>query len=292
MPNERRTNDYQVAANWTDQYCHVSPGEIEAPTQAPTDPFTAASTASPTSTSVPIPSETSARSPLPIATTVEPSHSLTPSTSLLTFVSTCAASKCKADFDSCLKTFDNCACIPGQLSCVQIHCPEDWVSTISECTDAIALAKSCVLTCVAGVYPDKIPLKDSTVVMTVVSSIALSSLKVAKFKALEKEFKSALASTLSCSVDQINITNVTEESDRRRLLSEKSLPFGQHGRVGQRRLNKGGMFLNVEFEVTVSSAKDLKSTMSTLQGITVCRFKIKHCNNLLHRSSEWLNNFG
>jgi hypothetical protein len=132
-------------------------------------------------------------------------------------------------------------------------------SSIKACTEAIALSESCVLTCVPGVYPENSP-EQSTAVMTVVSSIALSGVTVAEFKAVEEEFKLALASTLSCFVDKINITNVTEGSSDQRFLSEKA------SRVSQRQLKKGGTFLNVEFEVAVSSIDDLRSTTSTLQG--------------------------
>jgi hypothetical protein len=127
----------------------------------------------------------------------------------------------------------------------------------------MALAESCVLTCVPGVYPENSP-EPSTVMMTVVSSIALSGVKVAEFKAAEGAFKLALASTLSCSIDNINITNVTEVSSDRRFLSEKA------SYLGQRQLKKGGATLNIEFEVAVSSVDDLKSATSTLQGRILC----------------------
>ncbi len=107
-----------------------------------------------------------------------------------------------------------------------------WHGQVKKCIDAIALAE--ILTCAAGGYPDKAPEENTTVVMTVVASIALSGLKVAEFKAAEEAFTSSVAITLSCSIDQITITNVTEVSDQR-LLSDSTLPsglpLGQHGHV-------------------------------------------------------------
>jgi hypothetical protein len=166
---------------------------------------------------------------------------------------------------------------------------------MKKCIDAIALAESCILTCVAGAYPDKAPEENTTVVMTVVASIALSGLKVAEFKAVEGAFKSSLAITLSCSIDQINITNVTEVSDRR-LLSDTTLPsglpLGQHGHVYQRQLKERGRFLNVEFEVAVASANDLKTTTSSLQGRILCISSKTHVKKHLDRSNKWLNIVG
>jgi hypothetical protein len=68
-----------------------------------------------------------------------------------------------------------------------------------------------------------------------------------------------LADTLSLSLEKINITNVTEVTKEfdRKLLSDKMLPLDQGSRVSQRRLKIGGTFLNVDFEVAVSSVNDL-----------------------------------
>jgi hypothetical protein len=172
---------------------------------------------------------------------------------------------------------------------VKINCPDDLDSSTKECIEAIPLADSCILTCMAGSYPGDSP-EASTVVMTVVASVALSGVNVVEFKTVEKEFKSALASTLSCSVDRINITNVTEVYHRR-LLSDKMLPLLRHSHMGQRQLKRGKISLNIEFEVAVSSVDDLKSTTSTLQGKILFQYK-KHIYNSLRRSSEWLNDFG
>jgi hypothetical protein len=161
-----------------------------------------------------------------------------------------------------MKTFDSCACFPGQLTCVESNCPEEFDAAMKECTDAVSLADTCVLMCASGAYPDNAP-ADSTVVMSVMASVALSGLNVTAFRAVENAFKSALASTLSCSMEAIRITNVTEVSFRTLLAGNVSLPLG-HQRY--RVLQKAGSHLNIEFEVLVSSANDLKSTTSTLQG--------------------------
>ena len=103
--------------------------------------------------------------------------------------------------------------------------------------------------------------------MTVMGSIQLSGLKVATFKAVEHNFKSALASTLSCSVDIINITKVTEVSDRLLLLAKKTSSLASHS--SQRKLQEEASqsHLNIEYEITVTSVDTLNAVVSTLQGI-------------------------
>ena len=185
----------------------------------------------------------------------------------------CAASTCKGDYDACLTVFDSCACIAGQLTCVELNCPSDLKSSLKECQDAMTFATSCVLNCAAGAYPHNPP-ADSTVMMTVVGSISLSGLNVAQFKAVEVEFKAALASTVSCPVENIHITNITERSDQRlrqrqRLLEDTppSLLSYPPGSVSPRHLQRReNNYVDVEFDISVPSAIELKATTAILQG--------------------------
>jgi len=267
MPNNERTNYNQLTGNWAKQYCQASSiGPTPVPSQEPDTPAPTPEldTAEPTEAPA---TPQSTNKPDISQPTPEPASKEPP---LPTLKSMCAATKCKSQFETCMNIYDSCACYPGQLSCVQINCPDDWDISKKDCIEAIALAESCVLTCDAGAYPDS-STEESTVVMTVVSSIALSGLKMAEFKAVENKFKSALADTLSVSADKINITNITEVTDvsDRRLLSDKKFPLGQGGRVSQRRLKIGETRLNIEFEVAVSSVDDLKAATSILQGRTI-----------------------
>jgi hypothetical protein len=253
MPNNgRRLNYYEVTASWTKQFCQV----LFERTETPSSPFSMAPSSSPNEPT--------------FKPTISPSHSFTPSPPLPTFSSNCVASKCDADFVACMKTFDNCACFPGQLSCVKTFCQLDWDSSLKICNKAIPLAKTCMLTCAAGTYPNNALIEGSTVVMTVVASIELSGLSVDEFKKSEVSFKSALASTLACLVDQINITKVTEVSFRRLLVSKSILPV--EGSIhtsskSERQLQKvGDSYLDIQFEITASSATDMNAIAATLQG--------------------------
>ncbi len=155
---------------------------------------------------------------------------------------------------------------------------------MQQCTDAIALAESCELNCMVGAYPNNAP-ADSTVVMTVVGNIELSGLKAAEFKAVEHNFKSALASTLSVPVDTINITKVTEISNRA-LLAKKTFPLGSRGgRVSPRKLQNdlSQGHLDIEYEITVASVDALNTVVSNLQGTYLHRW----CSNEYSTSREF-----
>jgi hypothetical protein len=292
MPYEERINYKHQTANWTMHYCEGFKGPAEGPSLATTDPSTSSPTerpspvstepSTPLSTSAPLPRFTDVPSPtteetMPAPTTAVESLPLTPSPPLPALDSQCAASICKEDFDTCMKTFDSCACFPGHLRCVQISCPEDWVASMKECSDAIPLAKTCILVCAASGYPNNPP-EESTVVMTVVASIVLSGLKVAEFKAVEPGFKAAMATTVKCEVQNIEITNVTEVSYRRLIAKRIFLPILARRHEDSRQLNDAASHLNIEFEITVPSANDLNTAVATLKGTMTLSFVVDHQN--------------
>jgi hypothetical protein len=140
------------------------------------------------------------------------------------------------------------------------------------------LAKHCTLTCVAGEYPDKAP-EGSIIKMTVEASIEILGLSVVEFNVVRDKFKLALANTISCSVDKINITNVTNVSRPR--TSQSVLPVTPKGNVKQRRLQEDTL-LDIKFEISVSSANDMDSALSSLQGTI---FVISSRNNPWHSPS-------
>ena len=131
---------------------------------------------------------------------------------------------------------------------------------------AMALAETCVLHCAAGIYPNKaLDAEGSTVVIfTVVASIEMSGISIDEFNARENAFRAALAVTLVCNVETVDITNVTEVTGRRDVRALKpSMDLG----VRQLQLEPTtASYLNIEFEVTALSATNMNVIASTLQG--------------------------
>jgi hypothetical protein len=245
MPNHERINFYQLTANWTKQYCQLSNmGSTAAPENRPE------------------PTENTD----PSHTEAPGSQAPFPTLPLPTLSSSCANSNCKAEFTACEKIFDSCACFPGQLTCVKTNCPDDWEASLAECQMAMALAETCVLHCAAGIYPNKaLDVEGSTVVIfTVVASIEMSGISIDEFNARENAFRAALAVTLDCNVETVQITNVTEVTGRRDVRALKpSMDLG----VRQLQLEPTtASYLNIEFEVTALSATNMNVIASTLQG--------------------------
>jgi len=130
---------------------------------------------------------------------------------------------------------------------------------------AMALAETCVLYCMACIYPNKaLDAEGYSVVLAVVASIEMSGISIDEFNARENAFCAALAVTLDCSVKAIHITNVTEVTGRRDVRALKpSMDLG----VRQLQLEPTtASYLNIEFEVTALSATNMNVIASTLQG--------------------------
>ncbi|RHY30136.1 hypothetical protein DYB32_004579 [Aphanomyces invadans] len=199
--------------------------------------------------------------------TFAPAPPLTPAPPLPTIASTCAASKCKADFDTCMATFDSCACLPGQLLCIQSSCSSEFDVIVNQCKGLVPQAVSCVLECSPKPYPVKGDTSSNTV-MAVVASIALKGVTAAQFStAVQDKFKQAIASSIAgVTADKISITKVTDVPDARRRLEQAAITADGRAKVlhGVRQL--AGTHLEIEFSIFVSSPEALKTTTASMQG--------------------------
>ncbi|RHY79043.1 hypothetical protein DYB38_003569, partial [Aphanomyces astaci] len=239
---------------------------------ASTSPKTSATSTKP-STSAAVPGKDVTATTTTKPATFPPAPMLTPAPPLPTISSTCVASKCKTDFDTCMATFDSCACFPGQLLCVQTSCSSEYTGILATCKGLVAQATSCVLDCSPNAYPVK---GDTTnaVVMAVVANIAIQGVTAAQFTAaVQDKFKQAIASAVAgVTADKVTIIKVTDVADarRRRLLdAAKTLSMTADGKVKamhEARRQLAGSHLEIEFSISVSSPDALKATTSSLQG--------------------------
>jgi hypothetical protein len=107
------------------------------------------------------------------------------------------------------------------------------------------------------------------VTLAVVVNIGIKGLTVTQFTVVQDKFKQAIALTVSCSADKINITSVIEVPDSRRLNDIKTVSIGAQGEVfRQLKQQAGGTHLAIEFAVLVTSSEQLQSTVSTFQGVS------------------------
>lgn len=197
-----------------------------------------------------------------------------------------------------MATYDSCACLPGQLLCVQASCTAEFDATVTQCKGMAAQATSCVLDCSPKPYPVKGD-TSKAVVMAVVANIAIQGVSVAQFTpAVQDKFKAAIASALAgVTADKVTIIKVTEVADARRRLeaAAKTLSVTAEGVVkavhaAVRQL--AGTHLEIEFSIAVATPEALKATMSSLQctfipSTQLSQFDSTHDSQSCARSAKW-----
>ncbi|CAK4133280.1 unnamed protein product [Aphanomyces euteiches] len=251
------------------------------PTSSPTPQPTNAPTPSPSKSTPPPAKETppspSPSSPAPSPSTPKPTNTvgtfppapkLTTAPPLPAIASTCIADKCKAAYATCKLTFDDCACIPGQLLCAQTNCSTDFADATAQCTKLAASATSCVLNCNPQPYPST---TSGKLTLAVVTSVAVKGVAAADFTTtMQDKFKEAVAQTITgVSADKVTIISITEVPDVRRRLDElNTLTVTAGGDVNAvKRILKQqatGTRLEIKFSITVDTPAALQATQTAM----------------------------